>query len=75
MIEATGGAALLFGGSDAPAAYVELKSIGLDTARTPSLSKAVCESLHAELGITPERIYIEFIDIAGHLWGWNSGTF
>lgn len=75
MVEAAGGASLLFGGNDAPAAYVELKSIGLDTARTKPLSKAVCELLQAELGIAPERVYIEFIDVPGHLWGWNGGTF
>lgn len=75
MLEAVGSAALLFGGSDAPAAYVELKNIGLDSTQTKPLSKAISELLRAELGVAPERIYIEFVNITGNFWGWNGGTF
>lgn len=75
MVEASGGAALRFGGNDAPAAYVELKSIGLDSAQTKPLSKAISELLHEELGLAPERIYIEFTNITGNWWGWNGSTF
>lgn len=75
MVEASGNAALLFGGSDAPAAYVELKSIGLDISQTKSLSKTISELLRAELSIAPDRVYVEFTNIQGNCWGWNGGTF
>ena len=67
--------ALLFGGSDAPLAYLELKSIGLPTARTAELSAGLCALLQQELGIDSERVYIEFANATGSMWGWNGGTF
>lgn len=66
---------LLFGGTDAPAAYVELKSLGLPEAKTPDLSNALCAWLKQELGISPERVYIEFAAPPRHLFGWNGATF
>lgn len=66
---------MLFAGSDAPLAYLELKSIGLPTARTAELSALLTRLLNQELGIPAERVYIEFSDAAGPLWGWNGATF
>ena len=66
---------MAFAGSEAPAAYLELKSIGLPGERTGELSKALCEMIHDEFGINPERIYIEFSDAPCHMWGWNGATF
>jgi hypothetical protein len=40
-----------------------------------SLSKALCQELCAGLGVPAERIYIEFTNADGALWGWNGGTF
>lgn len=67
--------AMMIAGTEAPAAYLELKSIGLPEERTPELSKALCELIHDEFGIRPERVYIEFADAPRALWGWNGGTF
>lgn len=67
--------AMLFAGSDAPLAFLELKSIGLPTARTGELSKGLCELLEQRLGIAPDRIYIEFANASGSMWGWDGGTF
>jgi hypothetical protein len=39
------------------------------------LSRALCDFLKAELGIEPERVYIEFWDINKKMFGWNGGTF
>jgi len=66
---------MLFAGSDAPAAYVELKSIGLPADGTAALSAAVCGLLEEALTVPRDRIYIEFADAPRHLWGWNGGTF
>jgi len=64
-----------FAGSDAPLAYLELKSIGLPEARTTELSQALCGLIGKYAEVPAERIYIEFSDAARHLWGWNGGTF
>ncbi len=66
---------MLFAGSDAPLAYLELKSIGLPEAKTPALSKALCELMAQAAGIQQERVYIEFANAKGAHWGWNGGTF
>lgn len=75
MVALQSSAPMLFGGGDAPTAYVELKSIGLPGSETPHLARALCEVVHQELAIPPERVYIEFTDVARHMWGWNGGTF
>lgn len=67
--------AMLFGGNDAPLAYLELKSIGLPAARTAELSKGLCDFMTEQLGIAPDRVYIEFANAAANLWGWDGGTF
>lgn len=66
---------MLFAGSDAPLAYLELKSIGLPESRTRELSEALCTLVHDELAVDPERVYVEFSDAPRAMWGWNSGTF
>jgi len=66
---------LLFAGNDAPAAYLELKSIGLPDEATASLSATLCGFVTEALEIPQERIYIEFANAARHLWGWDGRTF
>lgn len=66
---------MLFAGSDAPLAYLELKSIGLPANRTGELSQALCALIHRDLGIDNDRIYIEFANATGAMWGWNGATF
>ena len=75
MVELAENPLLLFAGTDEPAAYVELKSIGLPAAKTQALSEVISALLEAEAGISPSRIYIEFIDAKGSFWGWNGSTF
>jgi phenylpyruvate tautomerase PptA (4-oxalocrotonate tautomerase family) len=68
-------APMLFAGTDAPLAYLELKSIGLPQNKTAALSKTLCELMNRELGVPPERVYIEFSNASGAMWGWNGDTF
>ena len=67
--------AMTFAGTDAPLAFIELKSIGLPESATAEASRALCELVASATGIDPERIYIEFSDAPRKMWGWNSGTF
>lgn len=75
MIELTDNKAMLFAGSDAPLAFVELKSLGLSCEQTNSLSAKLCAMIQAELGIDPSRIYIEFAAPERAMFGFNGGTF
>lgn len=75
MVNATVNDNMLFAGSDAPLAYLELKSIGLPDDRTRDLSQTLCTLLHDQLGIEENRIYIEFANAERHMWGWNGATF
>jgi hypothetical protein len=54
---------------------VELKSISLTPESCAALSKSLCEFLNTELGVSPERAYVEFWNINGKMFGWNGGTF
>ena len=67
--------AMLFGGTDAPLAYLELKSNGLPESKSADCSGALASLLNDELGLPAERIYIEFTDAPRTMWGWNGGTF
>ena len=66
---------MLFAGSDAPCAYLALKSIGLPANKTAELSATLCQWLERELKIPAKRIYIEFADVARSYWGWDNTTF
>ncbi|MDC0336127.1 phenylpyruvate tautomerase MIF-related protein [Pseudodesulfovibrio sp.] len=70
-----GGKALIFGGTDDPAAYVTVDSIGLAEDRTAEFSATLCSFLESALGIPGNRVYIAFGDIERHLFGWDSKTF
>lgn len=75
MVACQGGVPMLLGGSGDATAFVELKSIGLPSAKNKSLSKALCETIAAELSIPGDRVYIEFANAEGNMWGWNGDTF
>lgn len=69
-------AAMLMSGAEAPAAYVDIRSIGgLDAEVNRKLSGQICALLQQQLGITPDRVYLGFTNVSGENWGWDSGTF
>ena len=69
--------AMSFGGDAArPACYVELKNVGtLSPERCEQLSALLCRELAGGLDVAADRIYIEFTNADGALWGWNGTTF
>jgi phenylpyruvate tautomerase len=70
------GLSMTFGGALTPAAFVTVKNVGKMTANdTETLSGEICERLATGLGVARDRIYIEFADAVGYLWGWDGGTF
>ncbi len=68
-------AVILFAGDDAPAAFLELRGIGLGEDLTGRLSRVLAELLEEHLGVPRSRIYVNFADVPRRMWGWNAGTF
>ena len=66
---------LIFAGSDEPAAFVRVKSIGLPKERCPQLSEKICGLIEQELKIPLNRIFIDFKDLERAMFGWNGKTF
>ena len=67
---------MTFGGSTEPACYAELKNVGrLSAAEVESLSAELCRTLSMTLKVAADRIYIEFTNADGALWGWDGTTF
>jgi len=70
------GVSMTFGGTFDPVCYVEVKSVGsMSPAQTKAMSQDFCQQIHAALGVPGDRIYIEFADAKGAMWGWNGSTF
>ncbi len=67
--------AIRFGGSDERALYIEMKSVGLPGDSPSQLSREICSAASELLSVPADRIYIEFTDSPGKMWGWNGGTF
>lgn len=67
---------MTFAGNTDPVCYIEIKSIGnMTSAQTKSMSQDFCQQINQTLGVPANRIYIEFADAKGAMWGWNNSTF
>jgi len=75
MVSLDAATPMLFAGSNEPAAYLELKSLGLPEADAKNYSRQLCNFIQAHTAISPQRIYIEFTCGSRELWGYNCGTF
>jgi phenylpyruvate tautomerase len=69
-------AAMVISGKPGDAAFVDVRSIGgLNGDVNRRLSQQVCKLLNDSLGISPDRAYLNFADVAAGNWGWNGSTF
>ena len=69
-------ATMTFGGTPEPTCFVELKNVGtFGREQTAALSADLCARLEAALAVPSARIYIEFTNAQGHLWGHDGETF
>ena len=67
---------MTFGGTVDPACYVEIKSVGtMSSDLTKKMSQDFCTQISDKLDVPANRIYIEFADAKGYMWGWNQSTF
>lgn len=67
--------AMTMGGSGEPCAFLEVKSIGLPQSAAAPLSQSLCALVGTALGIPANRVYIEFANAPGAMWGWDGRTF
>lgn len=67
---------MTFGGNTDPSCYIEIKSVGtMKPEQTSAMSQEFCQEITENLNIPKNRIYIEFADAKGAMWGWNGTTF
>ncbi len=70
------GVLMTFAGTSEPVCYIEIKSVGtMKPDQTQEMSQDFCQQINQALGVPKNRIYIEFADAKGFMWGWNSSTF
>ncbi|XP_008276522.1 macrophage migration inhibitory factor [Stegastes partitus] len=67
---------MTFGGKADPCALCSLKSIGkISGAENKVYTQLLCGLLQKHLGVSPDRVYIVFIDLSAPMVGWNNATF
>lgn len=65
-----------FAGSREPSCYAEFKNVGqLPDDKIEHLSQVLCTVIAKALALPQDRIYIEFTNADGALWGFDGGTF
>jgi len=70
------GAAAAFGGELENAAFVEARGIGgMSPDVVGKLSSDICSAIESALGISGDKVYINFMDVPASMWGWNGSTF
>ena len=74
LVSLEGAVPMLFGGTEEPSAFLELRGIGLPPAKAGPLSRLLCGLMESELGIRQDRVYINFADVPPNLWGCNGKT-
>ena len=75
MVQIRPATPLIFAGSDDPAAFVQLKSIGLPRERCAEFSEKICDFIEQALGVPKGRVFIDFKELQGNMFGWNGKTF
>ena len=66
---------LAFAGSEEPAAFLELRSIGLPDAKRGSLCTELTDLVAEFCGIARDRIFLVMVDVNAKLWGHDGKTF
>uniref|UniRef100_A0A8C7VX98 Macrophage migration inhibitory factor n=1 Tax=Oncorhynchus mykiss TaxID=8022 RepID=A0A8C7VX98_ONCMY len=66
---------MMFGGKGDPCALCSLHSIGKIEGAQKQYSKLLCGLLNKHLGISPDRIYVNFFDVEAANVAWNNSTF
>eukprot|EP00252_Welwitschia_mirabilis_P018810 TRINITY_DN4207_c0_g1_i1.p1 TRINITY_DN4207_c0_g1~~TRINITY_DN4207_c0_g1_i1.p1 ORF type:complete len:116 (-),score=18.86 TRINITY_DN4207_c0_g1_i1:291-638(-) len=75
MVQLKGSVPISFGGSENPAAYGELVSIGsLSPETNKKLSAGISHIVESKLSVPKSRFYIKFYNVKASDFGWNGST-
>lgn len=67
---------MTMGGTPGPACLVEVRSIGkLTPVQTRAVTEVLCPLLSERLGVEGARIFLNFTDFPGAMWGHDGSTF
>jgi phenylpyruvate tautomerase len=75
MVSITPVGRLFFGGSEDPAAFLELKSIGVPDGKRNLLCAELTDLIAGKCGIAKNRIYLVMIDVEARFWGHKGKPF
>jgi phenylpyruvate tautomerase len=75
MVSLAPAARIDFAGDQSPAAFVELRSIGVPDSKRNSLCAAITELIARTCEIRPDRIYVVLVDFNAKFWSLNGSTF
>ncbi len=75
MVRVSDEESITFGGTADPCCYAEFKSLSLPENRTPEFSAVLSNLIEEHLGVSPDRVYIEFADPPRTMFGFNGSTF
>lgn len=75
MIECEINRSMTFGNNDDILAFIELRSIRLPEDKTGELTKSLTNFVKNNLEIPADRVFINYINIQPHMWGFNGNTF
>ena len=67
---------IITSGMQGAAAFADVRSIGgLNGSINKQISQKLCLLLDESLGISANRVYLNFTDVSAANWGWNGSTF
>lgn len=66
---------MMFAGSGQPSAFLELRALGFPHERSRELSSSLTTLVSSAIAVPASRVFINFVDVPRHLWGWNGSTF
>ncbi len=67
---------IMMAGKQGPAAFADVRNIGgLNGNVNKQISQKLCSLLEESLGISANRVYMNFSDVSAVNWGWNGNTF
>ena len=75
MVSIAPGQRRAFAGSEEPAAFLELRSIGLPDAKRGSLCTELTDLIAEFCGIARDRIFLVMVDVDAKLWSHDGKTF
>jgi len=75
MVKLEAAQSMVFAGSNEPAAFVELKSIGYPASGVEKIAAALCTLVANHLHVPSSRIFTVFHDVKASMWGQGGGIF